>query len=163
MLQDMELGSHPDLESVPEDDLASVSEADAPAPPEASASLRKSLGGERDSVNYCRNLRLMLRKQLPAGGVSISFLASRLCLPCSNQSCSVLGSFLRGSRHLLSRVCIFCPRMGRAALIPGITSSPCIVICLIAPCACCRLMLASRASPPSNLTSAERIAGGPPA
>ena len=98
MLQDMELGSHPDLESVPEDDLASVSEASAHAPPEALASLRKSLGGERDSVNNCRNLRLMLRKQLPAGVVSISFLASRLCLPCSNQSCSVLGSFWRSSR-----------------------------------------------------------------
>jgi hypothetical protein len=111
MLQDMELGSHPDLESVPEDDLVSVLEASASAPPEMPASLSKSLGGERELVKYNQNLRRMLLKQLPASGVSISFLASRSCLPCSNGCFSMLGSFLRDSKHLLFSMCIFGPKM----------------------------------------------------
>ena len=111
MTQDMELGSHSDLESIPEDDLVSVSEASAPVPPEMPASLRKSLGGERESVKYNHTLRRMLLKQLPATGVSISFLASRSCLPCSNECCSMLGSLLRDCKRLLFCMCIFGPRM----------------------------------------------------
>ncbi len=87
MVQDTELGSHPDLESVPEDDLSSMSEASTSAPLEKSAPLRKSLSCERDSEMYHRNLRSMLRKQLPAEGVSTPSLAFRVRLPCSNQLC----------------------------------------------------------------------------
>ena len=80
-MQEMELGSHPDLETVPED-FASISDMVGPAAGEG-ASLIASLGdGGCSSVESNNNLRRLLLKQLPSEEVSRQLLSkSVLCLP----------------------------------------------------------------------------------